>query len=123
MPRTATSFPTRLHRLKRAIARLQRRSGQLDRISRKYWRARRIIFLIGAIFSVIALQVGGGSTGLFVVAVFVAVFATVAIFHNKVRDSITQNDLMREIKMLQVSRINLDWDHRIRIILSKQTSI
>ncbi len=90
---------------------MQRRSGQLDRISRKYWRARRIIFLIGAIFSVIALQVGGGSTGLFVVAVFVAVFATVAIFHNKVRDSITQNDLMREIKMLQVSRINLDWDH------------
>jgi hypothetical protein len=31
-------------------------------------------------------------------------------FHNKVRDSLTRNALLIEIKQTHIARINLDWD-------------
>jgi MutS domain V len=100
----------RLQSLQNRIARLERRSEQLELISRKYWLARRAIFISGSLLALITWQFGG-KIGLFVAAIFVMVFVVVAIFHNRVREAIARNSLMLHIKNVQVARINLDWQH------------
>jgi len=101
----------RLQDLERTIARLTRRHAQLEVLSNKYWRARRVIFVIGAVLSLLIWYFAGGTAALIAALLFVLLFAIVATYHNRVRESIIKNGLMREIKRLQVARINLDWDH------------
>ena len=102
--------PSRLLTLERTIARLTLHREQLESLSRKYWRARRAIYLAGSLLSLLAWYVAGGATALMLALVFVVLFAGVATYHNRVRDSITRHGLMLEIKNVQVARINLDWD-------------
>ena len=100
----------RLHSLQNRIARLGRRSKRLEQISGKYWLARRVIFISGSLLVLIAWQLGA-RIGLLATALFVLVFSVVAIFHNRLREAITRNDMMLQIKTVQVARINLDWQH------------
>ena len=103
--------PTRLVRLEATVARLERRSQQLEGVSKKYWRARRVLFVVGVLISLLLLQFAGPRPGLVAAAVFVFLFALLAAYHNKLRDAITRNNLMLAIKQVQVARINLDWEH------------
>jgi MutS-like protein len=100
----------RLHSLQNRIARLDRRSKRLEQISSKYWLARRVIFISGSLLVLITWQFGA-RIGLLVAALFVIFFSVVAIFHNRLREAITRNDMMLQIKTVQVARINLDWQH------------
>ena len=100
----------RLKSLEKLIARLERRAQQLELISNKYWVARRVILLSGAVFSLSLCKYSGGSTGLVLALSVVSAFAAVATFHRKVLDSITANLLMIDIKQVQIARMNLDWD-------------
>ena len=104
------SSPNRLQSLEHSIARLTRRSQQLENLSRKYWLVRRVLFVAGPLFALLIWHYAGASAGLFVLALFVFVFVIVALYHNRVRESITRNGLMLEIKNVQVARVNLDWD-------------
>ena len=105
-------LPTnRLERLKRTIARLTRRREQLETLSGKYWLARRAIFLAGSVLALLTWHFAGGNVALILALGFVFVFVGVAIYHNRVRESITRLALMLEIKNVQVARINLDWEH------------
>src|SRR6185369_13277472 len=45
-----------------------------------------------------------------VAALIAVLFSVVTIFHTRVRDSLTRNSLLIEIKHVQIARINLDWD-------------
>jgi hypothetical protein len=101
---------TRLQQLDKQIARLKRRGGFLDAISRKYWNARRIIFVAGALLALAFCNFAGSTVAWFVAALLALVFSIVTIFHTRVRDSITRNALLIEIKEVQSARINLDWD-------------
>jgi hypothetical protein len=101
---------TRLEQLDKQIARLRRRGGFLDAISRKYWNARRIIFVAGALLALAFCNFAGSTVAWFVAALLALVFSIVTIFHTRVRDSITRNALLIEIKQVQSARINLDWD-------------
>src|SRR5262245_12436445 len=101
----------RLPSLERAIARLTRRRKQLATVSRKYWRARRAIFLTGSVLALVAWHFAGGPVALILALAFVFVFAVVAIYHNRVRESEHRYGLMLEIKDVQVARLNLDWEH------------
>jgi hypothetical protein len=100
----------RLPCLEYRIARLKRRSEQLERLSKKYWLARRLIFLCGSFLALIVWRFAGATSALFIAALTVLVFAVVAVFHNRVRESIRRNGLMLQIKNVQIARINLDWD-------------
>src|SRR6188474_244434 len=102
---------TRLQQLDKQIARLRRRGEFLDTISRKYWNARRIIFVAGALLALTFCNFAGSKVAWFVAALLAIVFSVVTIFHTRVRDSITRNSLLIEIKRVQIARINLDWDH------------
>ena len=101
---------TRLEQLDKQIARLRRRGGFLDAISRKYWNARRIIFVAGALLALAFCNFAGSTVAWFVAALLALVFSIVTIFHTIVRDSITRNALLIEIKQVQIARINLDWE-------------
>jgi len=101
---------TRLEQLDRQIARLRRRGEFLNAISRKYWNARRVIFVAGALLALAFCNFAGSTVAWFVAALLAIVFSVVTFFHTRVRDSITRNSLLIEIKQVQIARINLDWD-------------
>jgi hypothetical protein len=101
---------TRLEQLDKQIARLRRRGVFLEAISRKYWNARRVIFVAGALLALAFCNFAGSTVAWFVAALLAIVFAIVTIFHTRVRGSITRNSLLLEIKQVQIARINLDWD-------------
>ena len=101
---------TRLHQLQKQIARLQRRTEFLNKISSKYWNARRIIFLAGGLLALAFCNVSGTRAGWIAGGLIAILFTVVTIFHNKVRDSLTRVSLLIEIKRLQIARIHLDWD-------------
>jgi ABC-type multidrug transport system fused ATPase/permease subunit len=101
---------TRLQQLQKQIARLQRRTEFLNQISRKYWNARRIIFIAGAVLALVFCNVSGTRTGWFVAGLLTILFFVVTILHNRVRESINRVSLLIDIKRLQIARIHLDWD-------------
>ncbi len=100
----------RLEQLDKQIARLRRRTDFLNEISRKYWIARRIIFVSGALLALAFCNFAGTKAAWIVAGLLVIVFFVVTIFHNRVRDSVTRNSLLIEIKQTQIARIRLDWD-------------
>ena len=101
---------TRSEQLDKQIARLRRRGEVLNAISRKYWNARRGIFVAGALVALAFCNFAGSKVAWFVAALIAIVFSIVTIFHTRVRDSITRNSLLIDIKQVQIARINLDWD-------------
>ena len=108
-----------LRRLERRIARLERRATQLEMLSGKYWVARRILLLCGSLLALLICKLSGGTTGLIMAALLLLFFVLVAIYHSRVRDGITSIGLMLNIKLVQVARINLDWE---RLPRSYQTA-
>lgn len=101
---------TRSEQLDKQIARLRRRGEFLNAISRRYWNARRVIFVAGALLALAFCNFAGSKLAWFVAALIAIVFSIVTIFHTRVRDSITRNSLLIDIKQVQIARINLDWD-------------
>lgn len=100
----------RLRQLEKQIARLKRRADQLNVISGKYWTARRIIFGAGALLA-LAFCNFAGTRSAWVVAVVIGIgFGIVTMFHARVRDSLTRNSLLIEIKQVQIARIQLQWE-------------
>src|SRR5215217_8317088 len=109
----------RLEQLDKQIARLRRRAEFLYQISRKYWTIRRIIFVSGLLVALAFCNFAGSTVAWVVAGLLVALFSVVTIFHNRVRDSLTRNSLLIEIKQTHVARIRLDWE---RIPLTDQAS-
>src|SRR5687767_7097086 len=88
----------RLAGLEEMISRLNRRAAQLETISRKYWKARRIIFFGGGFLALGVFQYFGSRAGWVVAIVLGVVFSVVALYHRRVRDSTAANSLMLNIK-------------------------
>jgi hypothetical protein len=101
---------TRLDQLDKQIARLQRRATSLNEISRKYWTARRIIFVSGLLLALAFYSFSGNRTAWSVAALATIVFSVVAVYHRRVRDSLTRNSLLIDIKQVHIARIHLDWE-------------
>ena len=101
---------TRLQQLEKQIARLERRAKTLNEISKKYWTARRIIFIAGALLASAFCNFAGNRLAWFIGGIFVMIFSVVTFFHTRVRKSLTRNSLLIDIKQVQIARIRLDWD-------------
>jgi hypothetical protein len=101
---------TRLQQLDKQIARLRRRAVGLNEISQKYWNARRIIFICGVLLALAFCNFAGNRTAWFVAALVTIAFSVVTVYHNRVRDSLTRNSLLIEIKQVHIARIHLDWE-------------
>ncbi len=101
---------TRSEQLNKQIVRLARRADVLNAISRKYWNARRIIFVAGAFMALAFCSFAGNKVAWFIAAVLVILFSIVTVYHNRIRDSLTRNAVLIQIKEVQIARIQLDWD-------------
>lgn len=101
---------TRLQQLDHQIARLKRRTEFLEVISRKYWNARRAIFIAGALLALAFCSFAGTRTAWILAGLITVLFTIVTIYHNKVRDSLLRVSVLIEIKQVQIARIRLDWD-------------
>ena len=110
MPAETFNTTDRRTGLDNMIARFNRRAEQLERISQKYWKVRRVIFFGGALLTFLIFRYFGSTAGWVSAALFAAVFSVVASYHRKVRDSIAANSLMQNIKRIQIARIQLNWD-------------
>ena len=104
------SSMARLEQLDRQIARLKRRADFLNEISSKYWTARRIIFVIGILLALAMCNFAGRTLAWLLAGLLLILFSVVTIFHTRVRDSLTRNSLLIDIKQVQMGRIRLDWD-------------
>src|SRR5688572_22647437 len=100
----------RLAGLENMIARLKRRADQLETISRKHWKVRRIVFFGGGVLALIFFQYFGSRAGWALTILLATIFSVVALYHRRVRDSIAANSLMVNIKRIQIARIQLDWE-------------
>jgi MutS domain V len=101
---------SRLKQLNNQIARLARRAETLNQISRKYWTARRIIFISGVLLALAFCNFAGSTVAWIVAGLLAILFSTVTVFHTRVRDSLTRNALLVDIKQVQIARIRLDWN-------------
>jgi MutS domain V len=101
---------TRLDQLNKQLARLGRRADVLNVISRKYWTARRIIFIFGVLLALAFCNFAGSTPAWFVASLLAILFSVVTVYHTKVRDSLTRNSLLMRIKEVQCARIRLNWD-------------
>src|SRR5213075_422713 len=108
---TLTTSMTRLEQLDKQIARLRRRADLLEKISRKYWTARRVILVWGVVLALVFCSFAGSTRAWFVAALIAIAFFVVTVFHTRVRESLTRNSLLINIKQIQIARIHLDWDH------------
>ena len=108
----------RLKHLENRIARLIRRAEQLERVSNRYWTARRVLFVSGVLLALLSCKYSGQIVGWSLAGSSLALFCAVAVYHRRVRDSITNNSLMLNIKQIQLARIQLDWE---RLPLSDQS--
>ena len=101
---------TRLSQLDKQIARLRRRTVGLNEISRKYWIARRIIFISGVLLALAIYGFTSNKTAWYFAALVAIVFSVVTVYHKRVRDSLTRNSLLIDIKQVHIARIHLDWE-------------
>ena len=101
---------TRSEQITKQIARLNRRAVSLNELSRKYWTVRRVLFVSGVVLALAFCNLAS-STVAWIFAVLLAIFFTIVSgYHMRVRDSLTRNSLLIEIKQVQIARIQLDWD-------------
>ncbi len=110
MPLDTFESADRLKLLEDMIARLRRRAAQLETVSNKYWKVRRVVIGCGLLLGLFFCNYSGSTAGWVLGASFVAIFLVVAAYHRQVLDSITRHSLMLEIKQVQVARIHLEWD-------------
>ena len=96
--------------IKNAIERFERRGKVLLSLSAKYWRARRYLFVIGAVAAAAAFEFWGADPGSAVVALFIAAFMIVVLYHRRVLDSIKRNGIWIEMKRSGLARLNLEWE-------------
>jgi len=101
---------TRSEQLDKQIARLRGRAVGLNEISQKYWIARRIIFICGVLLALAFCNFAGTKTAWFFAVLVTIAFSVVTVYHNRVRDSLTRNSLLIEIKQVHIARIHLDWE-------------
>jgi hypothetical protein len=101
----------RLLALKRQAEHLAQRVTRLNVTSDRYSSIRLTVFLAGALASFVSPFLVG--PWLFVVALIVTVltFSVVVNLHRRVNAAITRYSLWRKIKLGQVARMELDWEH------------
>lgn len=95
----------------RLVVQLDRRLTNLARLSNRYAWVRLLTFAAGALISLGLLVTGSGREALIATAIGLIVFEIEARAHRRVKDSITRHRLWREIKLAQIARLKLDWEH------------
>jgi hypothetical protein len=99
----------RTSQLESIIQRTDRRIAQGMKVSASLTRWRLTLFLIGVACTVTLYKLDRYGAGNGALAVFVAVFAAVAAYHNRLESRIHRLRLWKAIKTIHLARVRLDW--------------
>ena len=100
----ARSLTRLVEKLDRVIARATASSSALTR-----WRL--ILFIVGAICTIALYKMGWYQAGNGALTVFVALFLIVAGYHNRLESRMHRLRLWKQIKLVHLARLRLDWNH------------
>ena len=99
------------HGLTRLVAKLDRVIAIATTSSSTFTRWRLILFIIGTICTVALYKTGWYLAGNGALIAFVALFLTVAAYHNRLESRLHRLRLWKHIKLVHLARLRLDWAH------------
>jgi len=102
---------TKAHALTRLVAKLDRVITLTTAASSRFTRWRLILFIVGAICTVALYKMGWYQAGNGALIVFIALFLIVAVYHNRLESRLHRLRLWKQIKLVHLARLRLDWDH------------
>ena len=102
---------TKAHGLTRLVAKLDRLIGLATASSSAFTRWRLILFIVGAVCTVALYKMGWYQAGNGALITFVALFLTVVVYHNRLESRLHRLRLWKEIKLVHLARLRLDWHH------------
>lgn len=102
---------TKAHALTRLAAKLDRVIALATASSSAITRWRLILFIVGAISTVALYKMGWYQSGNGALIVFIALFLTVAVYHNRLESRLHRLRLWKQIKLMHLARLRLDWTH------------
>ncbi|MEP6957628.1 MAG: MutS family DNA mismatch repair protein [Nitrospirota bacterium] len=99
------------HSLTRLVARLDRLIALAIASSSTFTRWRLILFIVGAICTIALYKMEWYQAGNRALAAFVGLFLIVAGYHNSLESSLHRLRLWKQIKLVHLARLRLDWHH------------
>ena len=105
------STMTKTHVLTRLVAKLDRTIALATASSSALTRWRLVLFIVGAICTVGLYKMGWYQTGNGALLAFVALFFIVALYHNRLESRLHRLRLWKQIKLVHLARLRLDWPH------------
>lgn len=102
---------TKTHVLTRLVAKLDRTIAVATASSSALTRWRLALFIVGAICTVTLYKMGWYQTGNGALLAFVALFFIVAAYHNRLESRLHRLRLWKQIKLVHLARLRLDWPH------------
>ncbi|MCX5727935.1 MAG: hypothetical protein NTZ28_03700 [Nitrospirae bacterium] len=102
---------TKAHSLTRLVAKLDRVIALATASSSALTRWRLILFIVGAICTVALYKMGWYQSGNGTLAAFVGLFLIVAGYHNRLESRLHRLRLWKQIKLVHLARLRLDWHH------------
>jgi hypothetical protein len=102
---------TKTHVLTRLVAKLDRTIALATAASSALTRWRLVLFIVGAICTVGLYKMGWYQIGNGALLAFVALFFIVALYHNRLESRLHRLRLWKQIKLVHLARLRLDWPH------------
>ncbi|MGH7220441.1 MAG: hypothetical protein ACREI1_08945, partial [Nitrospiraceae bacterium] len=101
----------KVHSLTRLLEKLDRVIALATASSSSFTRWRLILFIVGAICTVALYKMGWHQAGNGTLIVFVGLFLIVAAYHNRLESRLHRLRLWKQIKLVHLARLRLDWHH------------
>jgi len=112
MLKTRLQMPaTKAHSLTRLVAKLDHGIALATDSSSAFTRWRLILFIVGAICTIALYKMGWYRAGNGVLAAFIGLFLIVAGYHNRLESRLHRLRLWKQIKLVHLARLRLDWSH------------
>ena len=102
---------TKAHSLTRLVAKLDRVIALATTSSSAFTRWRLILFIVGAICTVALYKMEWYQAGNGALTAFVGLFLIVAGYHNRLESRLHRLRLWKQIKLVHLARLRLDWPH------------
>jgi len=102
---------TKAHALTRLVGKLDRMIAVATATSSTFTRWRLVVFIVGAICTIALYKMGWYQAGNGALIGFVALFLTVAAYHNRLESRMHRLRLWKQIKLVHLARLRLDWAH------------
>ena len=107
----STTLTTKARSFTRLVEKLDRLIALATASSSTFTRWRLILFIVGTICTVVLYKMGWYQAGNGSLVGFIALFLTVAAYHNRLESRLHRLRLWKQIKLVHLARLRLDWDH------------